>query len=510
MTHDPQRFPMSEKSIIIIGGGIAGLSAGCYGQMNGFRTRIFEMHKKPGGLCTSWKRQGYVVDGCIHWLVGSRPGSGFHHIWRDLGALVNKTIIYHEEFGRIEGADGKTFIVHSNIDKLEQHMKEIAPEDGVVIDEFISAVRRCTRYEPPLEKAAEMAGLLDLLKIVFTKFPLLRMLWKWNKVSLRDFGMRFKNPLLRESFPLMFVPDFPMFFILMTLAWMHNGMAGYPLGGSLEFSRSIEKRYGALGGEMLYRARVAKVLTEKGRAVGIRLVDGTEHRADYAISAADGHATIFEMLEGKYLDDMIRGYFETLIPFPAVVYVALGVNRIFNDLPSSAGGMAIMLQQPVMVGGMEHAYLKVHIFNFDPGLAPDGRTLITVMIHTDFDYWQNLRVHEEQYRAEKEKVADAVVAILDKRFPGLAKQVEMRDVASPTTFVRYTGNWKGSFEGWQITPKTWSFGRSMRKTLPGLENFYMAGHWVEPGGGLPAVALSGRNVIQIICKKEKKKFTTTK
>ena len=48
----------------------------------------------------------------------------------------------------------------------------------------------------------------------------------------------------------------------------------------------------------------------------------------------------------------------------------------------------------------------------------------------------------------------------------------------------------------------------MRKTLPGLDNFYMAGQWVEPGGGLPAVAMSGRNVIQIICKKEKKKFQT--
>ena len=70
---------MSGKSILIIGGGIAGLSAGCYGQMNGFQTRIFEMHKKkPGGLCTSWKRQGYTVDGCIHWLVGSGPESTFH------------------------------------------------------------------------------------------------------------------------------------------------------------------------------------------------------------------------------------------------------------------------------------------------------------------------------------------------------------------------------------------------------------------------------------------------
>ena len=61
---------MEDKSIIIIGAGIAGLSTGCYGQMNGYRTRIFEMHNLPGGLCTSWQRQGYTIDGCLAWLVG--------------------------------------------------------------------------------------------------------------------------------------------------------------------------------------------------------------------------------------------------------------------------------------------------------------------------------------------------------------------------------------------------------------------------------------------------------
>jgi len=63
---------MFKKSSIIIGGGIACLATGCYGRMNGFRTRIFEIHKKkPGGLCTAWKRQGYTANGSIHWLVGS-------------------------------------------------------------------------------------------------------------------------------------------------------------------------------------------------------------------------------------------------------------------------------------------------------------------------------------------------------------------------------------------------------------------------------------------------------
>ena len=73
-----------EKSIIIIGAGIAGLSAGCYGRMNGYRTQIFEMHTSPGGLCTAWKRRGYTFDGCIHYLVGARPGLSFYRLWEEL------------------------------------------------------------------------------------------------------------------------------------------------------------------------------------------------------------------------------------------------------------------------------------------------------------------------------------------------------------------------------------------------------------------------------------------
>jgi phytoene dehydrogenase-like protein len=49
---------MNERSIAIIGAGIAGLSAGCYGQRNGFKTRLFEAHTMPGGVCAAWKRKG--------------------------------------------------------------------------------------------------------------------------------------------------------------------------------------------------------------------------------------------------------------------------------------------------------------------------------------------------------------------------------------------------------------------------------------------------------------------
>jgi phytoene dehydrogenase-like protein len=290
---------MEQKSIIIIGAGITGLAAGCYGQMNGYRTQIFEMHYNPGGLCTSWQRKEYTIDGCLHWLVGSSPANNFYRIWEELGAVQGRRMIDHEEFKWIEGADGRVFIIYTDIARLEQHMKELAHQDEDVIEEFTKALRTCTRFEMPIEKAPELYGPIDGLKLLFKMFPFLRVMRKWKKISVQDFAKRFTDPFLREAFPLSFdLPDFPMMGMLMTLAWMHQKSAGYPIGGSLEFSRAIERRYLNLGGQIHYRSPVSKILVENEQAVGVRLADGTEYRGDIIISAADGHATIFDMLGG--------------------------------------------------------------------------------------------------------------------------------------------------------------------------------------------------------------------
>jgi hypothetical protein len=96
-----------EKSIIIIRGGITGLSVGCHEQMNGYQTRIFEMHDKTGGVCTGWKRKGYTINGCMHWLVGTSPANSFCYIWEELGVARGWNIIDHELFMRIEGEGGE-------------------------------------------------------------------------------------------------------------------------------------------------------------------------------------------------------------------------------------------------------------------------------------------------------------------------------------------------------------------------------------------------------------------
>ena len=498
-----------EKSIIIIGAGIAGLSAGCYSQMNGYRTQIFELHDKPGGLCTSWKRKGYTVDGCVHWLLGARPGIDFYRIWEELGAVQGRVMIEHDEYMRIEGKEGQAFVLYTDANRLEQHMKELAPEDSEAIDELMNGALTAAKLKMSFLKAPEVQSLGEKVGAMLKMLPLLPFVMKWAKAPFGDYGKRFKNPWLREAFSVLTheVADMPTFGMFNQIAWYGQGVTGYPVGGSLEFARAIEQRYLDLGGKIHYRSRVSRILVENDQAVGVRLTDGTEHRADIVISAADGHATIFDMLEGKYIDDKIQGYYDELPLFPPLVHVALGVARAFDDVPYSIEGTSFPLDEPVTIAGRELTRLPVQIYNFDPTLAPEGKTVLRVMLTTDYAYWKKLREDPERYKAEKKQIADTVIAQLDRRYPGLADQVEMVNVATPTTFERYTGNWQGNHQGW--LPTTEYFNLRMSKTLPGLENFYMAGQWVEPGGGLPLAGVSGRYVTQIICKKDKRPFVTT-
>jgi len=494
-----------EKTMLIIGAGIAGLSAGCYGRMNGYRTRIFELHDKPGGLCTSWKRKGYTFDGCLHWLVGSAPGNDFYRIWQELGAVQGRKMVDHEEFARIEGAAGKTLIVYTDIDRLERHLLELAPADRKTILEFSRAVRRFTRLSMRLDKPSELYNWRDTLDMLRRVRPYAYSLWKYGKTSVQDFAQKFTDPFLRETFPLVFeLPDFPMLAMLMTLAWMHEKSSGYPIGGSLEFSRAIERRYLTLAGELRYRARVEKILVEDHRAVGVRLADGSEHRGDFVISAADGHATLFQMLQGKYGDEKVRGYYQKLPIFDPIIQVTAGVGV---DLSAAPHSVMYPLPEPVTIAGREQKRIGVMHYGFDPTLAPPGKSVLKVMFPADYDYWKKLGENRELYEDEKEKISDQVVGLLEQRFPQIRGKVEVVDVATPLTYERYTGNWRGSMEGWMITTR--SLFLQMKKTLAGLENFYQIGQWVQPGGGVPPAALSGREVIQIICHREGKSFQTS-
>jgi phytoene dehydrogenase-like protein len=498
--------PASDK-VVIIGGGIAGLACGCYLQMNGIQTEILEASLLPGGLCTAWHRGPYVFDGCLRWLMGVQPPSAFHQIWTELGAIAGRKIFIHDEMLRIENSDGQTLVVPTDLDKLAREFKRIAPEDGALIDRLVRDARRCAPLEPPLENALELMTLFEKIKLGLRYLPMVPTIFRYKNLSITAYVARYKNKFLREALQIIAgSEDMSALVLVMVLAFRTRNNTGFVAGGSWDFAMAIADRYAKLGGTVRYRTKVTSIKVENNRATGVECDDGTVVPAATVVSCADGFTTIFKMLDGKFVDKKIRYLYENCKPFPAIIQVSLGIKKIFPDAPHT---LNLPLPRPLCVDDqIKHDRLEVETFGSDSELCPEGTMIMTVRLPTSYEFWTKLKKNDPvRYREEKKNVVQKITAVLDKRFPGLAQHIERSDIATPATFVRYTGNWQGSYEGWLPTPRI--LGRRISYTLPGLKNFYMAGHWVVAGGGLPSAALSGRYVAQMICAQNGKVFAAT-
>ena len=481
------------RKIVIIGSGIAGLSAAVYALKCGYEVEVLEMHDMAGGLAMSWRRGPYTFETCLHWLIGSKPGGEFNQVWRELCDFDKLTFVDPQEFIRIESHAGDTLRIYTNVDLLEAELLRRAPQDADVIHDFTRAIRVLGKFR----MLDPSGGLADNWLNILRDLPVFPRLAKLGKLSGEQFGERFSDPLLRSFFSTGDVGKLTSIAMVLSLAWMNDQNAGYCIGGSQALIRLIEKTIAELGGTIRFNAKVDRILNENDTAVGVQLANGESIAADWVISAADGHATIFDMLGGKYIDETIRKIYDVRETFASYLQVSLGVGRDLSEFPAM---LTRVLERPIQVDpetALRH--IGFRIFHFDPTFAPPGKTAVTSILPTrNFEYWTDLRRNYPRYHAEKERVAGAVIEVLEQRIPGIGKAIEVKDVSTPATVMRYTGNWKGSQEGWLMGP-----GESLKpfpNTLPGLKNFMLIGQWIMPGGGLPSGPMTARPAIKAICK----------
>ena len=486
---------MTQRSpnIVIIGGGIAGLCAAVYAAQAGYHVDVLEQHSVPGGLATSWSRGEFTFETCLHWLVGSNPKGSLHAQWQEVFDIDKLTFIQPEEYLRLENGRGEALSIYSDVDRLEVELLKIAPEDRVEIRRFASAIRRLADF-PLLDPGDTWSQRVSALLRMGRRLPLLM---RWARMSGDNYGRRFKHPLLKRFFTEGTSGRLSVVAIVFMLAWMTRANAGYPVGGSKAVISPIVERLTSLGGQVRVGAKVEAILVENDAAVGVRLASGVTIKADWVISAADGRATIYDLLGGKYKDAAIDKLYGEGDTFPSYLQVSLGIA---SDLSNESGHLMLVLDSPLMIDpGTSVDALTFRIFHFDPTFAPRGKTAVTCFLPTyNFSYWVDLQCNEPaHYEEEKRRIADAVVAIFEKRLSGISAQIEAIDVSTPASVVRVTGNWKGSMEGWLPTPSA-GFG-TRRQTLPGLRRFLMVGHWVQPGGGLPTGLMTARSAIQSVC-----------
>jgi phytoene dehydrogenase-like protein len=489
-----------EKKVIVIGGGIAGLSAGIYAQKCGFNVTILESHNIAGGNCTSWKRGGYLFEGGMHWLSGSGSNENLHKLWRHVGALDDSVKIHYPEPFMEFDYEGTPIRLYRNVDTTERHLIELSPADTKEIKRLCNNIRRVKNLSMPVTdipgvKATKKNRLP--LSLIFSALSAMRVLASFSKISGKQYISRFTHEGIRDMLRSCTYENsgvLPLFFTMGTLA---RGDGGFPEGGSLPFAGRMAKTFMDLGGEILFNTRAERVIVEAGKdgrgtkAAGVMAGD-KQLTASAVIVTADTMAidNLFENPpKAAWLEQMKAVTEPTMVTF-----VCLGINA---DLKKYPDGYIFRLKRQIKLAEQSYEHLSVSNYASDPVYSPAGKTALTVQLPGDtWDFWKKAK-EENRYKEEKQKIANEIISALEAQIPQIKGQVEVWDVATPLTYERYCANWKGS---WMTEMTSGMKLKSYPSVIKGLSGVYFAGHRMMPPGGLPVALMSGRTAVQQLCR----------
>ncbi len=486
------------EKIVIVGGGIAGLSAGIYALMSGFDAEIFEKNAAPGGECMGWNRKGYHIDNCIHWLTGTDKKTGLWKVWKAVGAIDENTEyaqtskFYSSRIGDAE------LTLWNDLDRTEKELVEKCPEDEAEIRKFIQYVRYAECCTIPSIKPLDMMGIRDYIEMGKGMANMPMVMKEYGKISCRDLGMRFKSPVLRKMMSDYLPGEYTAYSFLVSYATMTSGNGGIPMKGSLAMSRRIEERFKKLGGVLHTSAPVKSIIIDNGRATGILLEDGSSVSADYVISAVDTDYLYGRLIDRKYMPSDLKTAYECRSKYP----ITTGFQVAYAIDDSFSGKDTIFFDcEPLRVGTRSFNRLSVKNYAYDKSFAPEGKAVLQAnLLQTDDDflYWEGLG--KEEYKEKKAELTAEITKRIIAEFPELDGKIELLDSWTPLTYNRYCNAYHGSYMGFVTTVGN----KQMRfkGIVKGIRNLYVAGQWVMSPGGLPIAVISGKFAIQRILKKQ--------
>lgn len=492
------------KKIIIIGGGIAGLSAGIFAQKNGFNSTIVEKHNILGGECTGWDRDGYHIDGCIHWLLGTKVGTPIHELWTTVGALDGVEIYHPESFIAVEHND-VTVNFYRNLDRLKSSWLEISPEDKEEIEAFCSDIKQLHSFSIPAGKPIDLMNLIEKIKYILSMKDVGPIMQKYGKMSVKELAMKFKHPALRKAID-SFMPegDYSAISVIFPLGTFTSGQSSIPKGGSKALANRMVERYLSLGGTVETSCEVVGADIEGNTVKGIECKNGRRFEADYFIAACDAKVLYEKLLKGCYPDHAFEKRYNDpdIYPLASNIYIGIGYEGEMKDIPRT-------LKFPVKLVDINQykkpiEYLQMTHYSYEPEFAPKGHTVITIAINQfkpELDGWEALSKDKEAYVKEKQRIGKEVIHAMESRFPHMKGKLKLLDVATPQTYVRYCSAYRGAFMGFWPTIS----GKTLNHTghIKGINNILLSGQWLQPPGGLPVAVITGKDTIMRICKKEK-------
>ena len=474
--------------ILIIGGGVSGLSAGIYGLLSGHDVTVCEKNAVPGGNLTGWYRGDYYIDNCIHWLTGTNPNTETYGMWKTLGMLGSVGIYKPDSLYTCECC-GITLSLYRDVNRLEDEMLKLSPVDGREIRALIKAVK-AVQYAEGIGGAHHNEKSSALGKAVS-----LRLLYKYYLLTTGELAASFKHPLIRKFISSFLSESFGAIALIYVIAEFCGDNAGYPLGGSLCAAKRMAKRFKELGGRLLLNKEIVRMNTDNGKIVSVTTADNDTLTADCFISAADPYY-VFERLlnmplpeELEKIDTDIRyGRFSSC-------HAAFAFD---GDTPPFSYD-AVVDVPPVYRRELGAETMSLREFSFEPSFAPEGKTVIQTTVFCRERESRDLillKNDAEEYKRKKESLAHCMRKSAENAFPALKNKLTPLDVWTPATYNGYFNSVAGSYMSHAFSSRTLPSFVSNR--VKGLYNLILATQWLRAPGGLPVAAESGKKAIETV------------
>lgn len=486
------------KKVVIIGGGIGGLSAGIYALKAGFEAEIYEKNALAGGECIGWNRNGYHIDNCIHWLTGTDPKTKLWQVWKTVGAIdenteyADTTKFYSSRIG------GKELTLWNDLKKTEEELIKAAPEDEAEIRKFIQYVEYAKCCVIPAEKPLDMMKIKDYIEMGKDMANMPKVMKEYGKINCGDLAKRFKNPVMQKLMSDYFPADYTAYSFLVSYATMASGNGNIPLKGSLAMSLRIAQKFKDLGGVLHTNTPVKRIIIEKKKASGIELEDGTIVKADEVISAVDVDFLYGKLIDQKYMPKDLKKAYENRKAYP----VTSGFQVAYAIDSSFSGNDTIFFDcKPLQIGTQSFPRMSVKSYAYDKSFAPEGKTVLQANISQsdiDYEFWSSLS--KDEYKQKKAELAEELTKRVVAAFPELEGKIELLDCWTPLTYNRYCNAFHGSYMGFVTTVGN----KQMRfkGIVKGVDNLFVAGQWVMSPGGLPIAVISGKFAVQRILKRD--------
>lgn len=482
---------MSEKSVIIIGSGFAGLSAASFMAKEGWNVTVLEKNSTPGGRACQLKEQGFTFDmgPSFYWMpdVFERYFNQFGKKVSDYYKLTRLDPSY-----RVYWEDGYTDLP-ADYAQLRDVFEALEPGSGIMLDKYLREA--AYKYE------------VGVNKLVYKPSRSLTEFMDWQTISgvfrlevftsiKKHIHKYFKHSRLRQlmEFPVLFLgalpQDTPALYSLMNYADIKGG-TWYPEGGMYAIVDGMYRLAVELGVEFKFDEAVTNIEISSTSAKQVKTSKGI-YAADAVISGADYQFTESKLLLPEYRS-YTEQYWDKKVMAPSCLMYYVGINKklknpvhhaLFFDVPFDRHGVEIYKDpkwptEPLFYVSVSSAT--------DPSVAPEGHENIVFLVPVA----SGLEADTEELR---EKYFQLIAKRMEKHLgESILDAIVYKKTFSVSDFVKDYNSFRGNAYGLANTLMQTAIFRPSCQSKK-VKNLFYTGQLTVPGPGVPPSLISGEVV----------------